>query len=98
MHVVPNPAEDDRHAVLGAAPDRPLNEDQCDRNHSPGGEETAADNITLGAPLNEDSNTAQTRAGCVWDGGNWSCAYDAVFMSFWFIYRGSSPGWRNEWK
>jgi len=37
-------------------------------------------------------------AGCTWDGNNWSCSYDAVFMSFWFIYRKSSPGWRNKWK
>ena len=34
----------------------------------------------------------------MWSGENWSCAYDTVFMSFWSIYRGSSPDWRNKWK
>ena len=36
--------------------------------------------------------------GCVWDNDNWSCAYDTVFMSFWSIYRKSSPGWRIKWR
>ena len=36
-------------------------------------------------------------AGCVWDGDNWSCAYDAVFMAFWSIYKKSPPGWRDKW-
>ena len=40
----------------------------------------------------------QIEAGCVWDRDNWSCAYDAVFMSFWSIYKNSPPGWRNEWR
>ena len=39
-----------------------------------------------------------TNAGCAWSGDNWSCAYDAIFMSFWSIYRGSSHEWRNEWR
>ncbi|KAF9645629.1 hypothetical protein BDM02DRAFT_3262776 [Thelephora ganbajun] len=37
-------------------------------------------------------------AGCVWDRDNWSCAYDAVFMSFWSIYRESSPTWQSKWR
>ena len=39
----------------------------------------------------------QTTAGVVWDGVNWSCAYDSVFMSFWSIYKKSPPGWRDMW-
>lgn len=40
----------------------------------------------------------QIKAGCVWDADNWSCAYDAVFISLWSIYRNSSSGWRNKWR
>ena len=40
----------------------------------------------------------QIKAGCVWDSDNWSCAYDAIFMSLLFIYRNSSSGWRNKWR
>jgi hypothetical protein len=73
--------------------------DQCGCGRgSPVMNKTAVDNIVLGAPLEEDSSTAQTGAGCAWSGENWSCAYDAVFMSFWSIYRGSSPDWRSEWR
>lgn len=36
-------------------------------------------------------------AGCVWVMEDWSCSYDAVFMSFWSIYEQSSMGWRSDW-
>ena len=36
--------------------------------------------------------------GCVWDGDNWSCAYDAVLMSFWSIYKKASPNWHSKWR
>ena len=39
----------------------------------------------------------QFKAGCVWDRDNWSCSYDSVFMSFFFIYKESPPAWRNKW-
>jgi len=39
----------------------------------------------------------QTMAGCVWDGINWSCAYDTVFMSVWSMYRKFPPSWRDMW-
>ena len=34
----------------------------------------------------------------MWSAGNWSCAYDAVFMAFWSLYRGSSSSWRKQWR
>lgn len=37
------------------------------------------------------------RAGCKWTSADWSCSYDAVFMSFWVIYEQSSVGWRGNW-
>ena len=39
----------------------------------------------------------QYLAGCKWTSENWSCPYDAVFMSFWSIYKQSSPHWREDW-
>jgi hypothetical protein len=36
-------------------------------------------------------------AGCVWSEGDWSCAYDAVFMAFWSMYEQSSQVWRTDW-
>ena len=39
----------------------------------------------------------QYLAGCKWTSENWSCPYDAVFMSFWSIYKQSSPRWREDW-
>ena len=49
-------------------------------------------------PTASDPQHHQIEAGCVWDRDNWSCSYDTVFMSFWFIYRKSSPGWRDKWR
>ena len=40
----------------------------------------------------------QIEAGCAWDRDNWSCSYDTVFMSFWSVYKKSSPGWRDKWR
>ena len=66
-------------------------------------EKTSIDDVVLGAPFGDKSQPAESmdhrvEAGCVWDKNNWSCAYDSVFMSFWYIYRNSSPGWRSRWK
>ena len=38
------------------------------------------------------------QAGCVWTRRDWSCAYDAVFMSFFATYWHSSPSWHDNWK
>lgn len=38
------------------------------------------------------------RAGCAWTESDWSCAYDAVFMTFFAIYWQSSPSWRDDWR
>ncbi|KAF9779748.1 hypothetical protein BJ322DRAFT_1086264 [Thelephora terrestris] len=37
------------------------------------------------------------RAGCEWTSADWSCSYDAIFMSFWTIYEQSYVGWRDVW-
>lgn len=37
-------------------------------------------------------------AGCAWDANDYSCAFDTVFMVFYFIYGQSSHTWRNIWK
>ena len=63
--------------------------------------DTAIDDTGLGAPCNDSEevpNTTWMEVGCAWSGENWSCAYDAVFMSFWSIYRGSSPSWQRKWR
>jgi len=57
----------------------------------------------FGAPSGDGSQPAesmhhQVEAGCLWDRDNWSCSYDSVFMSFWYIYRNSSSEWRNRWR
>jgi len=122
---VPNLVGDDRQTVLGTTPDNVL-EDRHDGDFNrPVVEDTAIDDVVLGAPLDRDSSTTNNilhlpaispiatpipnprpteplhpriEAGCVWDSDNWSCAYDAVFMSFWSMYRKSSPSWRSKWK
>jgi len=53
----------------------------------------AAPNLQSTEPLHP-----RVMAGCVWDRDNWSCAYDAIFMSFWSVYRKASPTWRNKWR
>ena len=37
-------------------------------------------------------------AGCTWVMEDWSCSYDAIFMSFWSIYEQSSADWRDDWR
>ena len=44
-----------------------------------------------------DHQAQQYTAGCVWVAEDWSCSYDAVFMSFWSMYEQSSVEWRNDW-
>jgi hypothetical protein len=36
--------------------------------------------------------------GCVWDGPNYSCAYDSVFMATFSLYRYANPPWRQRWR
>ena len=45
----------------------------------------------------ENRQPQQYRAGCKWVSADWSCSYDAVFMSFWAIYEQSSANWRSNW-
>ena len=47
--------------------------------------------------LRAEDQQLQHLAGCKWTSKNWSCPYDAVFMSLWSIYNQSSPGWREDW-
>lgn len=99
MHITLNPVEGEPHSAPAPAPEDVLDEGQFKRGcDSPVIEEQVIDNITLGAPFDEGSSTTRTQAGCVWSEEDWSCAYDAVFMSLLSIYEGSSPGWRNEWR
>lgn len=35
--------------------------------------------------------------GCVWSAADWSCAYDAFFMVFFFIHHSSGEFWTNSW-
>ena len=44
-----------------------------------------------------DRQLQKYRAGCRWVSADWSCSYDAVFMSFWAIYEQSSASWRGNW-
>jgi len=37
-------------------------------------------------------------AGCVWDADDYSCAFDAVFMTFYSLYGQSDQTWRDTWK
>lgn len=36
--------------------------------------------------------------GCVWDGPNYSCAFDAVFMATFSTYRYADQPWRQQWQ
>ena len=36
--------------------------------------------------------------GCVWDGPNYSCAYDSVFMVTFSTYRYANSSWRQGWR
>ena len=53
------------------------------------------DNALLTSPTN---NQPLSEAGCVWDANDYSCAYDAVFMAFFSIYRRSSLLWQECWR
>jgi len=35
--------------------------------------------------------------GCVWSATDWSCAYDAFFMVFFYIHHSSCEFWTNSW-
>lgn len=66
------------------------------------GEDSSTSNemphLPAGGPAFTELLHPRITAGCAWDKANWSCAYDAVFMSFWSIYKKSSPGWRDKWR
>ena len=36
--------------------------------------------------------------GCVWDGPNYSCAYDSVFMVTFSTYRYANSSWKQGWR
>ena len=36
--------------------------------------------------------------GCVWDGPNYSCAFDSVFMATFSMYHYADPPWRQRWR
>jgi hypothetical protein len=36
--------------------------------------------------------------GCVWDGPNYSCAFDSAFMVTFSAYRYADPPWRHQWR
>jgi hypothetical protein len=99
---VPNLAECASRTVPSTTQDDALDEDRCDSGLGDlVVEESAIDEVVLGAPLAEgpgEQPRPRIMAGCMWDSNNWSCAYDTVFMSFWSIYRKSSPGWRDRWR
>ena len=38
------------------------------------------------------------RAGCAWTRWDWSCAYDVLFMVFFYVYWLSSLRWRRDWR
>ncbi|PPQ75766.1 hypothetical protein CVT24_002642 [Panaeolus cyanescens] len=42
--------------------------------------------MTADAPINVSQTGSRLLAGCEWTSENWSCAYDAVFMSLLFAY------------
>ena len=46
----------------------------------------------------EDVQYSPYVAGCKWNSRDWTCSYDAVFMTFWTLYEQSSPTWRERWK
>jgi hypothetical protein len=55
----------------------------------------AIDNALAPSPNNSQP---LSEAGCVWDANDYSCAYDAVFMAFFSIYRRSSLLWQECWR
>ena len=50
---------------------------------------------TLQLTLRATISTQKVR--CAWVMEDWSCSYDAVFLSFLSIYERSSADWRNDW-
>lgn len=57
-------------------------------------------NVTIAKAANSCPTEALypwVEAGCMLDRDNWSCSYDSVFMSFFFIYKKSPSAWRSKW-
>lgn len=60
---------------------------------------------TVGLPRIDSLELSEDRpddlsldAGCIWDGEDYSCAYDTVFMVFYAMYGLSPSSWRLRWK
>ena len=56
----------------------------------------AAINAALTLPVH--NNQPLSEAGCLWMANDWSCAFDAVFMALFSIYRRSSLLWQECWR
>ena len=44
----------------------------------------------------DDYPTNDIDYGCVWDGDNYSCAYDSAFMAIFSTYRHTDSSWRQR--
>ena len=53
-------------------------------------------NAALTLPVH--NNQPLSEAGCLWMANDWSCAFDAVFMALFSIYRRSSLLWQECWR
>jgi len=52
----------------------------------------------IGLPVTSNLPTVSFQSGCEWSSVNYSCAYDAVFMSFFVIYKSQDSAGQNEMK
>lgn len=57
---------------------------------------TVTTDNALASPI--DNNRPLSEAGCSWTANDYSCAYDAVFMALFSIYRRSSLPWQKSWQ
>jgi hypothetical protein len=55
------------------------------------------DTKQLDVPAAASSSTTKDY-GCVWDGPNYSCAFDSTFMVAFSMYRYASLPWRQQWR
>ena len=59
---------------------------------------TVQDRQRLDAPVVPLPRTDAVREyGCIWDGPNYSCPFDSMFMATFSMYRHAGPSWRREW-
>lgn len=68
-------------------------------------EKTDGEDYGMAGPLDNEGQESlvshrvllDLNAGCPWDGLNYSCAYDVVYMVFYAMYGTSSRAWRTLW-